>query len=613
MPTRSWGPPAHQSLNRDPLVLSSSDSTTVARRGFLIGSAAALIGAPILDPFASVASATQRRRLARHLHPSVLTQHNDTYRTGAMLQEQVLSPSTVKQQTFGRRCVRAVDGDIYAQPLYLPHVRVPGHGVRNVLYVATMTNKVYAFDADNLDPDSNAGLLMMRGPLDPPAAGSSSLPTIGILSTPVIDPSSSALFLVTCTPDLAGKRQFRLYALDTRTLRTRQGPVVIDAPGFVSGFHLQRPALLLANGRLYIAFGSLGDLGDYHGWVISYDARTLARRDVFNATPKAAYGGIWQSGQGPATDEAGNIYVLTGNSNAEFGCTFRMEACPVSPAPAPGVDLGDSAVKLSPDLEVVDWFTPQGFVADNMHDKDLAGGPLVLPGIKRLIAGGKRGLMHVLDTSGTDTMGRFRPGGEVQSFQAAATIDEGRRICTGFDPADHHHIDGAPVCWQRSDDVLVYIWGENDYLRMFRFSRAKGLFDPAAAVATSGPETNCGYTDYPSGRMPAGPGGILAVSASGEKPGTGLVWATRPKDHDAVATARTEGVFQVFDASNLALLFDSRNDTEPYFGNFAKFCPPTIVAGKVFVATSSNYVAIYSLRGQGSASTSRMRAPVTQQ
>jgi len=80
---------------------------------------------------------------------SITTQHNNNFRTGANLEETRLRPDKVKVAKFGRLFDMPVDGHIYGQPLYLPGVNIPGLGVRNVVYVATMHNSVYAFDAEN--------------------------------------------------------------------------------------------------------------------------------------------------------------------------------------------------------------------------------------------------------------------------------------------------------------------------------------------------------------------------------------------------------------------------------------------------------------------------------
>ncbi len=265
--------------------------------------------------------------------PSVTTQHNDNARTGANLHETVLTVNSVKSN-FGKLFELAVDGDIYAQPLYVSKTDAPKLG-RNVVYVATMANKVYAFDADQM------GSALWKISLGPsvslsnysgscPNAGLNIRREVGIVSTPVISTTHHTLYVVAFTKTGTEYRHY-LHALDLSTgLEKFNRPTQITAEGFSSKIQNQRAGLLLANDTVYVTFGSYGDCGDFHGWVFGFNAATLEPLPrVFNTTPNPASGrggGIWQAGQGPAADAAGNLYVMSGNGTFQDISPLTMPA-----------------------------------------------------------------------------------------------------------------------------------------------------------------------------------------------------------------------------------------------------------------------------------------------
>ena len=511
---------------------------------------------------------------------SVWTQHNDNLRTGANLKETVLNTQNVNPQQFGKLFARPVAGQIYAQPLYVPRVGVPGRGTHNVVFVATEHNDVYAFDAD--DPKQSVPLWHVSlGPSAPtpnddfgnnPKYGiyHDLFPEIGITSTPVIDFTTKTIFV--CTFNKLGPLNYvhRLHALDFRTGYERPGsPVTIAASvagngdGSINGRlafdpmqQLQRTALLLAGGVVYLGFGAHADCPPDHGWLLGYDARTLKQVSIFCDTPGGSDGGIWQAGQGPAADHQGNIYLMTGNGTVSV--------------PQGGHDYGQAFLKLAPGpngLAVADWFIP--YNADDLseHDVDVGdAGPLSVPDSPLLVGGTKSGMMYVVNK---DNLGHWRQdddGQIVQSFQA----------CAG-------HIHGSPVYWNgAASGPMVYVWSEHDYLKAFKLAGGRLQTTPAA----QGP-------DLPGPNMP---GGFLSVSADGAKAGTGIVWATTPVDDDANRRA-VPGVLRAYDASDVSkelwnsLQLPARDD----LGLFAKFCPPTVVNGKVYLATFSNHLVVYGL------------------
>jgi hypothetical protein len=499
---------------------------------------------------------------------SVLTQHNDIARTGANLGETMLNTTTVNVNQFGKLFTRAVDGYIYAQPLVVANVSIPNQGTRNVVYAATEHNSVFAFDADSATASTSLWHVNL-GPSVPSADVQCGdlTPEVGITSTPVIDQSTGTIYVVAKSKELVGATfQYfqRLHALDIASGAEKfGGPVVIqdsvtgtgDGGGTVSFNPLlehNRPGLLLLNGLVYVAFASHCDTNPYHGWVLGYDASTLQQVAVHNSTPNGGQGGIWQSGQGLLSDGNGYLYFITGNG------TFD--------ANTGGIDYGDSFVKLStPGLVVVDWFTPYNQSVLNKKDADLgSGGPLWLPGTSRIVGGGK-GTFDVVDTT---NMGHFNSRNNNdqigQSFQAT----------TGA-------IWGSPIYWNSPNNgPVVYLFGQSDFLKAYKL--VNGAFQTVPVSASKS-------------KAPNFPGGILSLSANGSAAGTGIIWASTSNanaNRDAVP-----GTLHAFDATNLAkeLWNSAMNSTRDAVGNYAKFCPPTIANGKVYLATFSGYLAVYGL------------------
>ncbi len=484
---------------------------------------------------------------------NVVTQHNDVSRTGANLAERRLTTSSVTPQKFGKVFSRAVDGQIYAQPLY-----VGGVGGKNVVYVATEHNSVYAFDADG---SSTAPLWRVNfGPSVPAQDTGCGLvsPEIGITSTPVIDTVTSTLYVVAKTKE-HGAYVHRLHALDLATGAEKAGsPAVIHASvpgtgdGSVNGTitldplkHLNRPGLLLTAGTVYVAFGSNCDIDPYHGWVLGYDAATLQQKAVYANTPNGSEGGIWQAGAGLNADADGNVYFVGGNGTFTQG----------------GKDLGSSIVKLAPGeggLSVSTSFTPANFQMLNAEDLDIGSmGALLVPGTNLLLAAGKQGIFYLVNR---DAMGGVASGDRqiVQRFQGTTA-----------------QIWGSPAYWARTANPRMYVWGQDDHLKSYRFNGA--TFDTAPSVNTQ--TLTRGY-----------PGGQLSLSADGDKAGTGILWTSHVLPGGG-------GIVQAFDADDVTHeLWNSRaNATRDDVGTYARYAPPTIANGRVYVPSFSNKLVVYGL------------------
>lgn len=503
--------------------------------------------------------------------PSILTQHNDNSRTGANLQEVKLNVSNVNQTTFGKLFTRQVDGGIYAQPLYIPNFTIGGRK-RNVVFIATQNNSVYAFDAD--DPAASSPLWQINLGNPPPkddfgqscGTYNDMAGNVGIISTPVIDPATNTMYVVNLVKN-GSVYSHQIHKLDITTGTEKSGsPVTISAtvPGsssdsvggnltFNSAKQLQRTGLLLANGKIYFGFAGYCDTGPYHGWVLAYDASTLARTAVFNSSPNGEAGGVWQAGGGLTTDAAGNVYLMSGNG------TFD--------ANNGGPDYGSSFIKFDQNLTVLDSFTPYNVSSLNDQDLDLgSSGIALIPGTTLMVGGGKEGKLFLVDST---NMGGFTPNGPDkarQSFQILGSVQ-------------HNNLHGTPVYWNSSAGQRIFLWTESDRFKAFSFNPQNNPPINTTPVMT-------GNTALPSGYMP---GGMLSLSANGNDTNTGIVWASAPTSGNA-NQAVVAGTLRAYNASssgnNVVELWNSdQNSARDAVGYFGKFSSPTVANGKVYLAT----------------------------
>ena len=501
----------------------------------------------------------------------VPTANYDNDRTNANLNEGILNTNNVNPTQFGKLFAFPVDGQVYAQPLYLHAFHIPGKGTLNVLYVATMHNSVYAFDADAAGGTAPLWQVNLGATVDPlsiVAAGGEIYGDIeheiGILSTPVIDRPGNTIYVVNETLK-NGNMAFFLHALDLTTGAEKlNGPVEIQGTVTGTGWggspdphtgqlpfspsqHIQRPGLLLANGAVYIGFGSHGDFGPWHGWIMAYNATDLQQQTaIFNTTPNAAGAAVWQGGRGLAADSDGNIYFSTGNGSYDGRQAW-----------------GESVLRLNSTLSVVDWFTPSEYTQWTAEDVDFgSNGPILIPGTNLLVAGGKGGLVALVDRS---NMGHELANNTQapQTFQAVQVF-----------PGNEFAIFNTAL-WNRPDGPILYIWGNLDVLRAFRMQN--GTFN------TTAPSVN-------GSAQNAWPFSGMAVSSNAFVPGSGIFWATAVKPGGA-------GILYAFDAADVSreLWSSDQQAARDALGNFTKFANPTVVNGKVYVPTDSRQVAVYGL------------------
>lgn len=508
---------------------------------------------------------------------SVLTYHYDNLRTGQNTQETTLTPanvsSTVNPNQFGRLFTRTVDNLIVGQPLYMPNLNIAG-GTHNVVFVATLSGSVYAFDAD-----SNAGgkanplwyvslldtcHVNPTNPCQPQNSGETPTAYGGVLSTPVIDSATNIMY-VEAKSQLNGVNRHRLHSLDILTGNEKTpGPRVIDGsmPGTNVTFsniqnQMNRPGLLLANGIIYVAFGTACEgspsCGQWYGWVFAYDEATLTPK-VFNTTPNGTAGSVWMSGSGPAADSVGNVYFATGNG------TFDSNS-----------DYGNSILKIAlinGSMTVIDSFTPFNQSDLNSGDRDVgSGGVLLLPDQTSspqhlLVHAGKGGSadqgsapfapIHLIDR---DHMGKYcgPPGGSCTANTGDTNI--------------HQEISGVaavggmwsmPAYWNNK----VYFWGSNDTLKAYTLSGSQLLNPPATSSDI-----------YPLAAN-------ISISANGAS--NGILWAAEAVDSPASMTLNAYDANCVNDVCN-RLYSSSDNSGRDNAGGDVHFIVPIVANGKVYL------------------------------
>ncbi len=479
---------------------------------------------------------------------NVLTANYDQHRTNANPTETILTPDTVGSGSFGKLGGFPVDGQIYAQPLYASGVQIASRGAKSVVYVATMNNSVYAIDADAPTDTTPLWQVNLGNPV-PSAALFQFVdinPRVGILSTPVIDLARHAIYVVSDTFENGGP-VFRLHALSLADgHEILNGPVMIaasvsavdgSAVDFDPLWHLQRPGLALANGAIYIGFGSHGDTGPYHGWLIAYDATNLQHQvAVFNTTPNGTGGAIWQSGRAPAVDDAGNLYVVSGNGDFDGNTNFS-----------------GAVIKLSgSDLAVMDWYAPAAWQYLNANDLDVGStGAILAPGGKLLVTGDKGGRLIHLDTG---ALGHVESRAGADAFKASPNVIFQLSL------------------WESDQGVFVY---QHDWHGPLKAYPVSGLDISETPASQNARTTNSIY----QGMVVSSNGGAHAI-----------LWETTGNPRQA----GVPGTLRAFDASDLTHeLWNSDMQAADALGVFAKFALPLVANGRVYVPTFSNQLVIY--------------------
>ena len=491
----------------------------------------------------------------------VVTHHYDAMRSGTNTHELTLTPSNVNSTTFGKVAEFAVDGQIDGQILYLNQVAIPGAGNKNVLYFATENDSVYAVDADTISGTAATVLWKTRTlptgdvPLSSSDAGCGYINPIGVMSTPVIDRTRNAIYVVASSKNSSGNVFHRLHALNLATgAELFGGPTTITATfpksggtvTFLSKAQQERAALLESNGVIYTAWsGYYGDCGNYAAWVIAYNADSLAQTGAIDLVPNTHGAGIWLGGGGPAADSSGNVYFPTGNA---FGGN------------TPGIsnDYGDTFVKLgaSATLTVADYFAPMNAIADDNADADMgSAGALLLPDMSDgsttrhlAVVAGKDGMMFVVDR---DNMGQY-------SAMANNVYQEFA--------SDGHENFSSPIYF----NGRVYIGPSGLPLKAFSVTQAKLSAAPASQTA---------FSFGSNGTVPS-------ASANGST--NGIVWALDRESRTLYAYDATDLTKILYDTSQAAGSRDSFSNVGGHF------ITPMVANGRVYFGTGTT-VAVFGL------------------
>jgi hypothetical protein len=493
---------------------------------------------------------------------SVLMSQYDKERTGANRQEKVLTPANVNAKTFGKLFSRSVDGTVYALPLIAANVDLGKPPRRNLLFVCTMANTVYAFDAG----DAAQAEPYWKKTLGTPSKGDSWIGplTHGILSTPYVDLPTNTIYVVAKTQVADGDIGLFIHALDIRNGEHKYGsPVRMSFPhseGIKTHVPegIQRAGLLVDRGILYIGVAAIvfdpKEFKSQEGYVQAFNASNLAERTGnYQSTPTGLKGGIWQGGRGLAAGPGGDLFVAAAagqyDGKVNFGATYiRLK---------------------SRTLELVDWFTPANheFLFANNLDPS-ANGMTLLPGRGLVFGGGKEGIIYLLDQK---KMGKLESteSEPLQKFPASK----------GCGQTDCAQTQGT-VFWDLGGDGRLYVWDRGDQLRAYTFDGKTQRF------AT----TPSSVSDVPI-LMTGGP----AVSSNGNNLDSGIVWGvTVTQNANGTQVPGTLRAFRAADVSQ-EIYNSDQNAARDAVGNFTKFAPPVIANGKVYVPTHSNAVQVYGL------------------
>jgi len=512
--------------------------------------------------------------------------HFDAQRSGLNAGEGSLTPSNVSMPTFGKLFSYLVDGYVYGQPLLVSNVTITG-SAHNLVLVATENDSVYAFDADTYGSGTPLWQVSLLQSGETPLTGGSILPYQGITSTPAIDLTSNTMYVVSTETSSASGGTFRLHALGiTSGAEKFGGPVTIQAsvPGTnsdsVNGVVtlttscLQRAALLVANGTVFIGFGAC-----HSGWLLAYDEQTLTQTGVFNASPNlngegtyGGAGGVWMGGGGPAADSSGNVYITTGNGPYDGLTAF-----------------GDSVLKFDPQLNLLDHFTPYDYEFMDCKDSDLAaGGLLLIPGSTEALAGGKTGKLYLVNTAG---LGGEQPNdaGATQTlwfeadlappYSASCTDNQGNTWTTDI---NSYEIFGTAAYFNGSVylGVTPTMSGVPGGVRQFAYS---GLLTPGVESSPNILESSYGTTPF--------------LSASGTA--NGILWMIDHGDPIQGAGTQTTAILRAYDASNLATeLYNSGANSGDTPGYGIKFTSPIVANGKVYIATGHDPVSAVNPQGE---------------
>ena len=550
---------------------------------------------------------------------NVWTQHNDQSRTGWYPYETTLNTSNVNTNTFGLYFQHSVDDRVFAQPLVMMNVNIPGIGIKNVVYVATMNNTIYAYDADVVanvywqknytnkispsGPDCSNCRAALPIDMHPSLCGGSYSDfktQIGIVGTPVIDTTAGTMYFVTKIVNLndgfldntgtlsSPYQEYKytstcfhnyLHAVDITTGAERSNsPVDITAstPGtgdgqtsigvitFDSRRQLNRAGLVLANGKVYVSFAAHCDFNPSHGWVISYNASNLTFVNSFCATPNDGRGGIWMAGVAPAVDASGNLYVATGNALVEDNASSSHSNYNSSPVIT--ANRGESIVKLAPDLTISSYFTPFHYKFLNDADLDFPAQVLLLPNTGLAVTACKDDSLYVMNQS------------NLGGFNSTNNNNVVQRVFVQTGASQHATL----AYYGGSTGAYAYQFSENTTLKAYPVSTS-GLGPAISNTSILGPT---GYS-----------GAYLSTSSNGSDPSTGIIWTYYARNGCSGNCCDCHGLLRAFRADDVTHeLWNSDMNALDNITTYNKLSCPTIALGKVYIASNQNMLSVYGLK-----------------
>jgi len=478
--------------------------------------------------------------------------NSDLNQTGAF-SDTTLTTSNVNTSTFGKVSSYHVDVPTFTQPIIAPSIVINGTP-RDLLLFTTMTNKVYAFDANSFGlPIWKVTLGTTRSIFPSRGVGNETRWTeIGILGAPAVDTSLNALFVVAALP--ATYRLFKVSLLDGSIINSTDitgqvtgtgdsGDMVVGGKlQFSAAQHLQRTGLTIANGNVYICFGSLEDTRPWHGWVFAYTESNLSQVGVFCTTPSSFGGGIWQSGGAPSVDGSGNVYVVTGNGNSI----------------SDGVELGESILKLSPTLSLLDWFTTSSFSTLDPIDADISSGRAILiPGTSKVTAAGKDFTVYSADTACM---------GHLQGSNINCTLQTFKSNVAGV-VSDTTGSYGSVLVNNK-----LYVPTTDGSI--YGFTVSSGVFSVTPLA------TQLNTYGFP---------GTAQISSS-----NGIIWTVTSTNDSHLNPA--SGTLRALNASTLTELWNSDQTPGDTLGHMVKYVGPTVYNGKVYVPNQDGQIQVYGLR-----------------
>ncbi len=538
---------------------------------------------------------------------NVVTQHNDLGRTGWNNQETTLTATNVNSNSFGLLYTRNVDDQVFAQPLVVSGVNIPSKGQKNIVYICTVNNTIYAFDADDVSVPAywqinytpSGYRPAVKTDMHPGLCGGNYNDfsnNIGIVGTPVIDTLTSTLYFVTkLASTAAGVVDNHTYANDEYSYTTTgffqylhavdlatgaekfNGPVSItgsatgQGDGNVSGVisfdprrQFNRGGLALSNGIVYIPYAAHCDWNPAHGWLIGYDASSLQQRMAYISTPNDGRGGIWMSGAAPAVDASGNIYFTTGNAyDNENGFTDL---------PSTTANRGESVIKLTPNtldhtataLNISSYFTPSNYKYLNDADLDFSMQTLLIPNTNFLLTGCKSTAIYLLDKTNLGGFSSSGPDNVLQSISFSSNA----QMHSSF------------AYFGGTTNQYVCQFSENTLLKSYKVG-STSLGTPVSG-SVSGPNGSSGA--------------YMSVSSNGSDPASAVLWISHAINGCNANQQICPGVLRAVRADDVTTeLWNSNMSSTDNVGNFAKMNCPTIANGKVYLNTFSNQLAVYGL------------------